>query len=100
SRWQPGAGDMWSAVIQQMAHANLAQAPEWWSVIQNVYGHTPLYMQAEDATGQVACLPAFLVRSRWFGTLDSGRETLVGRQPALLRLLPACTKVCVHRHSG
>jgi len=52
-----------------MNHANLGQTPEWYAAITNAYGHTPLYLQAEDAKGQIAVLPAFLVRSRFFGTV-------------------------------
>jgi FemAB-related protein (PEP-CTERM system-associated) len=67
--WAPGIGDCWSALTLQMNHANLGQTPEWYAAITNAYGHTPLYLQAEDAKGQIAVLPAFLVRSRFFGTV-------------------------------
>lgn len=69
SHWDPSAGEGWSTLIQQMDHANLAQVPEWFVAIRNAYGHTPLYLQAEDTQGETAVLPAFLVRSRLFGTV-------------------------------
>lgn len=69
SRCEPSVRDAWSALIQQMDHANLAHLPQWFTVVQEAYGHTPIYLQAEDTEGQRAVLPAFLVRSRLFGTV-------------------------------
>jgi serine/alanine adding enzyme len=69
TRWTPDNDEQWLASSQTMEHAHLAQAPQWFSVIQHAYGHTPLYLQAEGTEGATACIPAFLVRSRWFGTL-------------------------------
>lgn len=92
SHWQPGASDKWSALIRQMDHANLAHASEWFVAIQNSYGLTPLYLQAEDTRGQTAVLPAFIVRSRLFGTsvtsmpfLDTGGPC--SSSPTLARIL-------------
>jgi FemAB-related protein (PEP-CTERM system-associated) len=69
TRWEPGADDKWSIWIQQIDHANLAHSPQWFTTIHKAYGHTPLYLKAEDVEGQVAVLPAFLVRSRLLGTV-------------------------------
>jgi FemAB-related protein (PEP-CTERM system-associated) len=61
--------DTWSTVPHQLDNANLAQLPEWFTIIQKAYGHTPLYLEAEDGRGRRAVLPSFLVRSRLFGTV-------------------------------
>lgn len=61
--------DELSTLIHNTDQSNVAQAPQWLSVIQNAYGHTPLYLKAEDAKGEIAILPAFLLRSRLFGTV-------------------------------
>lgn len=68
-RWQPTDGDQWSAMTQQLDQANVAHAPEWFAAIQSAYGHSPLYLQAEDGRGQAAILPAFFIRSRLFGSV-------------------------------
>jgi FemAB-related protein (PEP-CTERM system-associated) len=68
-RCQPDVEGVWSTLIHQMDDANVAQAPLWYTAIHRAYGHTPLYLQAENSTGQMAILPAFLVRSRLFGTV-------------------------------
>jgi len=72
SQWIPvgnGERDICSSLINQMDQANLAQAPEWCDVINKAYGHTPLYLKAEDTEGQIGVLPSFLVRNRLFGTV-------------------------------
>ncbi len=66
---RPCADDKWSAVIQQLDHANLAQLPEWLMAIRKAYGHTPIYLQAEDGNGRFGILPSFLVYRRLFGTV-------------------------------
>jgi len=81
TRWSPDGKDRWSGLVAETEHANLAHAPEWFEVIQNAYGHTPLYLQAEDADGQRAVLPAFLVRSRIFGTVVASMPFLDGGGP-------------------
>jgi serine/alanine adding enzyme len=47
--------------------SSLGHAPEWWSVINQAYGHDPLYLHAEDGNGGAALLPAFVVRRPFFG---------------------------------
>jgi serine/alanine adding enzyme len=69
THWEPPAEQEWSAVIQGIHHANLAQLPQWWTVIKQAYSHVPLYLKAEDDEGRMAVLPAFLISSRWFGTV-------------------------------
>ena len=81
TRWTPDGNDRWSALVSQTAHANVAHAPEWFGAIQKAYGHTPVYLQAEDADGHLAGLPAFLVRSRIFGTVVASMPFLDGGGP-------------------
>ena len=92
SRWEPGTDESWSALVRQVDHANLAQSPQWFTAIKNAYGHTPVYLKAEDGEGAVALLPAFLVRSRWFGTVMASMPFLDGggpcsASPALARIV-------------
>jgi FemAB-related protein (PEP-CTERM system-associated) len=61
--------DTWSTVTHQLDHANLAQLPQWFTAIRKAYGHTPVYLEAEDASGGRGILPSFLIRSRLFGTV-------------------------------
>ena len=81
TRWSPDGKDRWSRLVAETEHANLAHAPEWFGAIQMAYGHTPVYLQAEDANGQAAVLPAFLVRSRIFGTVIASMPFLDGGGP-------------------
>lgn len=74
--WGPAASNEWASVIEQAENANLAHAPQWFVAISNAYGHTPLYLQAQDSEGQGGVLPAFLVRSRLFGTVVSSMPFL------------------------
>jgi len=69
SQCDPRSSALWSTLIQQIDQTNLAQAPVWYTAIQQAYHHTPLYLQAEDTGGQQAILPAFLLRSHLFGTV-------------------------------
>jgi FemAB-related protein (PEP-CTERM system-associated) len=67
--WDPSLSDQWSALIHRTDHANLAQLPQWFTAIQKAYGHTPVYLEAEDARGERGILPSFLIRRRLFGTV-------------------------------
>ena len=69
SNCDPIASMLWSNLVQHMDHTNLAQVPQWHTAIQQAYRHTPLYLQAEDAAGEQAILPAFVIRRRLFGTV-------------------------------
>jgi serine/alanine adding enzyme len=91
-RCEPDVEGEWSTLIRQMGDANVAQSPRWYTTIRRAYGHTPLYLQAENREGQMAILPSFLVRSRLFGTvvtsmpfLDAGGPC--SSSPALSRTL-------------
>lgn len=64
---EPHTNDKWNVLINQMNNANLGQSPEWFYVIKKAYGHTPLYLQAENVEGQVAIIPAFLIHRPLFG---------------------------------
>lgn len=75
----PDAGGTWQRVVGESPVSGLAHAPEWFSVIQKVYGHTPLYLTVDDGNGRSGVLPAYVVRRPFFGTvvtsmpfLDSG----------------------------
>lgn len=81
TRWSPDSSDRWSRLVAETSHANLAHAPEWFEAIQNAYGHTPLYLQAEAADGEMAVVPAFLVRSRIFGSVVTSMPFLDGGGP-------------------
>ena len=81
TRWKPGGEDRWTGLVGETEHSNLAHAPEWFGAIQDAYGHTPLYLQAEDSDGHLAVLPAFLVRSRIFGTVVASMPFLDGGGP-------------------
>lgn len=79
THWKPGSDETWHTAVQDLNEANLAQSPHWHTVISKTYRHTPIYLTAQSASGNVAILPAFLLRSRLFGTvvtsmpfLDSG----------------------------
>lgn len=71
----------WATLIQRLDGANVAQSPQWYTVIQRAYGHTPLYLQAADDEGQLGILPAFLIRSRLFGTVATSMPFLDGGGP-------------------
>ena len=59
---------------------HLAHAPEWAAVIQQAYGHEPLYLAAQDS-GRTAVLPAFVVRRPFFGTAVTSMPFLDGGGP-------------------
>jgi serine/alanine adding enzyme len=60
---------------------HLAHAPEWAAVIQQAYGHEPLYLAASDSGGGTAVLPAFIVRRPFFGTAVTSMPFLDGGGP-------------------
>jgi len=59
----------WQHAVSGLAHATLAHAPEWRTVIRNAYGHEPLYLVATDDEGRTGALPAFLVRRPLVGSV-------------------------------
>jgi FemAB-related protein (PEP-CTERM system-associated) len=67
--WTPSSGAPWMSVVDDIKHAGVEHSPQWWTVIKTAYGHTPLYFVAQDEGGAGAVLPAFLLRSRVFGTV-------------------------------
>lgn len=75
----PDAGGSWRRVVHESTQSSLAHAPEWFQLIQEAYGHHPIYLSAHDGQGRWGVLPAFAVRRPFFGTvvtsmpfLDSG----------------------------
>lgn len=81
ARWTPASTDEWLGVVHETDHANLAHAPEWFTAIRRAYGHTPMYLRAQDLRGACAVLPAFLIRSRVFGTVVTSMPFLDGGGP-------------------
>ncbi len=81
TRWSPGDQDDWSALVERTDHANVAHAPEWFTAIQRAYGHSPVYLQADKTSGHRAVLPAFLLRSRLFGSVVASMPFLDGGGP-------------------
>jgi len=69
--------------------AHLAHAPEWASIIQRTYGHTPLYLHAVDTDGQPGLLPAFVVRRPLAGTIVTSMPFLDGGGPSASPALAA-----------
>lgn len=65
----PGYAEVWNRLTLEFDQASLAHAPEWFTVIEKAYGHTPIYLQADEDQGQHGILPAFLTRSRLFGSV-------------------------------
>jgi serine/alanine adding enzyme len=75
----PDSRGTWHRVVNESDRSGLAHSPEWFSLIQRAYGHTPLYLTMDDGNGRSGVLPAFVVRRPFFGTvvtsmpfLDSG----------------------------
>jgi serine/alanine adding enzyme len=92
-RCKPNVEGAWSTLIHQMDDANVAQSPLWYTAIHRAYGHIPLYLQAENTTGQMAILPAFLVRSRLFGTVVTSMPFLDMGGPCSSSPALSCTLV-------
>ena len=67
--WGPDSGDGWTALINDVERASLEHLPQWFTAIKTAYGHSPLYFLGEDEDGVGGVLPAFLVRSRLFGSV-------------------------------
>ena len=59
--------------------SHLAHAPEWATVIQQAYGHQPLYLSGAD--GNPAVLPAVVVRRPLLGTVVASMPFLDGGGP-------------------
>jgi serine/alanine adding enzyme len=71
----------WQQVVHAVNQSTLAHAPEWFRVIRDAYGHTPLYFAAEDEAGRHALLPAFIVRRPFGGTVVASMPFLDGGGP-------------------
>jgi FemAB-related protein (PEP-CTERM system-associated) len=54
---------------------------EWASVIRQAYGHTPLYLAAEDEAGNRGLLPAVVVRRPFLGPVVASMPFLDGGGP-------------------
>ena len=82
----------WRRIVNDSGQAGLAHSPEWFLLIQRAYGHSPLYLRADDGNGRSGVLPAFVVRRPFFGAvvtsmpfLDSGGPC--SPNPATRRML-------------
>jgi len=51
--WAPDSGGAWSQLINDIDHASVEQLPQWFTVIEGAYGHSPLYFLGEDEDGVV-----------------------------------------------
>jgi FemAB-related protein (PEP-CTERM system-associated) len=71
----------WLRAVDASAHARLAHAPEWRTVIERAYSHTPLYLTAVGEDGSYGVLPAFVVRRPLFGTVVTSMPFLDGGGP-------------------
>src|SRR5437899_618695 len=79
--WEPASGDAWSELVDEIDHASVEQLPQWFTAIEGAYGHSPLYFLGEDEHGVGGVLPAFLVRSRLFGTVVTSMPFLDAGAP-------------------
>jgi FemAB-related protein (PEP-CTERM system-associated) len=70
----------WCRLAKQLG-GHLAHAPEWSAVIQEAYGHEPLYLTATDEFGRGGLLPAFIVRRPLIGAAVSSMPFLDGGGP-------------------
>ena len=74
-------GSEWQQTVHEMSGSTLAHAPEWFGVIRDAYGHSPLYLAAEDEAGGHGLLPAFVVRRPFAGTVVASMPFLDGGGP-------------------
>jgi FemAB-related protein (PEP-CTERM system-associated) len=81
TRLAPDAMSAWPRLSASLATPHLAHAVEWAAVIRDGYGHTPLYLAAEDESGQRGLLPAVIVRRPLLGTVVASMPFLDGGGP-------------------
>lgn len=61
-------GDDWDALARSLPPTHLAHAAQWFTVIENAYGHRPLYLVGRERDGHATLLlPSFLLRRRLLG---------------------------------
>jgi FemAB-related protein (PEP-CTERM system-associated) len=77
----PDTGGTWQRVVNECDGSGLAHSPEWFSLIQRAYGHSPLYLTTDDGNGRSGVLPAFVVRRPFFGTIVTSMPFLDGGGP-------------------
>jgi FemAB-related protein (PEP-CTERM system-associated) len=98
TRVVPDESGTWRRVAHALSGSHLAHSPEWATVIQQAYGHDPLYLAAEDDAGGAALLPAFIVRRPLFGTVVTSMPFLDGGGPCSSSL--ALSRGLVERLAG
>lgn len=64
---QPGV--VWRDYIEQNPFACGSHDPRWGSVLEQVYGHRPIYLQAEESGKVQGVLPLMMMSSLLFGRL-------------------------------
>jgi FemAB-related protein (PEP-CTERM system-associated) len=79
-RLEPQAIPQWPTVGDPSLE-HLAHAPEWADVILRAYGHSPLYLAAEDNAGRRAMLPAFIIKRPLVGPVVTSMPFLDGGGP-------------------
>jgi FemAB-related protein (PEP-CTERM system-associated) len=80
-RLAPQAIPEWPTACDRQSE-QLAHAPEWAAVILRAYGHSPLYLGAEDSRGRRGLLPAFIVRRPLVGSVVTSMPFLDGGGPS------------------
>jgi FemAB-related protein (PEP-CTERM system-associated) len=71
----------WPRVSSPYTRPHPAHAVEWALVIRQAYGHTPLYLAAEDEAGNRGLLPAVVVRRPFLGPVVASMPFLDGGGP-------------------
>lgn len=83
TRLAPDAMSAWGRVPALVERSHLAHAVEWAAVIRQSYGHSPLYLVAEDESGEHGLLPAIVVRRPFFGPIVTSMPFLDGGGPCV-----------------
>jgi FemAB-related protein (PEP-CTERM system-associated) len=106
SRFEQPTASAWRPPVREPHRPELSHAAQWAAVIKEAYGHTPLYLVADDDSGNRGILPAFIVRRPILGPiiasmpfLDSGgpRATSSELEAGLLtRLLNEARRIGAH----
>jgi len=75
------AAEAWRGVVSVLDESRLAHSVEWATIIRQAYGHRPIYLAADDATGGAGVLPAVIVRRPLLGTVVTSMPFLDGGGP-------------------
>lgn len=83
TRLAPDTMSAWARVPTLAERSHLAHAVEWAEVIREAYGHTPLYLVAEDESGEHGLLPAIVVRRPFLRPIVTSMPFLDGGGPCV-----------------